>query len=71
MTGQWGTRAHRVYTGGNPITALNELGVSMKHPEFEPPDAKEVLKMLGPVPRQKRRRPRSSNKIKKAWKGEK
>ena len=65
MTGQWGTRAHRVYTGNNPMLAKDQVGVSLKPPEFEPPDAKEVLALLEPVKRRRSRKPRPSNKIKK------
>jgi hypothetical protein len=66
MTGKWGTLAHRIYTGGNPKIAEREIGISYKHPEFEPPDANEILKFIGPKPKHSRR-PRSSNKIKKIW----
>jgi hypothetical protein len=64
MTGKWGTLAHRVYTGGNPLTASKDVGISYKHPEFEPPDGKEVLALIGPKPKRSRK-PRPSHKIKR------
>jgi len=68
MTGKWGTWAQRIYTGGNPYTASREVGISYRHPEFEPTDGKDILKSIGPngTKPKHNRKPRSSNKIKKA-----
>jgi hypothetical protein len=65
MTGKWGTMAHRIYTGGNPLIAQREGGIAYKKPEFEQLDANEILKILEPLKPRRSRKPRSSNKIKK------